>query len=109
MGEVIPSPVTYNTIVSPALPGASAVSNLPAALVAIVYPSTSVNRAGAAFTRVTVTSGPESVDTNTSCPSGVNFNRFAPFTSAERIPRRRLCSRSMSEIVPSCAFATHAS
>src|SRR5207244_12580628 len=46
---------------------------------------------------------------NTSVPSGVNFSRLAPRTSAPSVCTTALLVRSMIEIVPSCALATQAS
>src|SRR5216683_1534987 len=59
--------------------------------------------------RSTVTSGPRSVETNASDPSGVNLSRFAPRTSTASVCTTCFVATSMTEIVPSWAFATHAS
>ena len=47
------------------------------------------------------TFGPPRVETNTSLPSGVNFRRLAPVTSAARVCTTFLPARSRMEMVPS--------
>ena len=48
-------------------------------------------------------------DTSTSLPSAENLSRLAPGTLAARVAVTRLRAMSMMEMVPSPAFATHAS
>src|ERR1039458_2352029 len=70
------------------------------------------------FTRLTTarvtaskieTSAPLNVETNTRLPSGVNFRRLAPVTSAASVWITFLPAKSIMEIVPSWAFAAQIS
>src|ERR1017187_4128354 len=58
---------------------------------------------------MTVRSGPPKDEISTSFPSGVNFSRLAPRTSAARVCVTDLLATSMMETVPSWALATQIS